>query len=145
MQRKPPAYIGSRDEYKATFTSMLQLLLYLCSDEPDMPEIERPRRTVCGGARPAEVPRVWDIGVRVSQAMRSYRRQGSRDGTSESVGQGSHASPRPHIRSAHWQSFWVGLRTATFPERRPVIHWIPPVPVGMDWKRELPTNIRRVV
>ncbi len=27
-------YVGSRDEYKATFTAMLQLLLYLCSDEP---------------------------------------------------------------------------------------------------------------
>ena len=41
-------YVGSRDEYRATFTAMLQLLLYLCSEEPDMPAIQHPstRRTL---------------------------------------------------------------------------------------------------
>jgi hypothetical protein len=31
-----------------------------------------------------------------------------------------------------------------FPLRKPVMRWIPPLPIGMDWKRELPTNIRVV-
>ena len=35
-------YVGSRDEYRQMFSAMLQLLLYLCCDAPDMPEIEHP-------------------------------------------------------------------------------------------------------
>lgn len=42
-------YVGSREKYHRAFSSMLQLLLYICSDEPDMPEIEPPRGG--GGSR----------------------------------------------------------------------------------------------
>ena len=37
-------YVGRRDEYRQTFSAMIQLLLYICSDEPDMPEIEHPQK-----------------------------------------------------------------------------------------------------
>ena len=37
-------YVGSREDYRKTFSAMLQLVLYLCSDEPDMPEIEHPKK-----------------------------------------------------------------------------------------------------
>ena len=57
---------------------------------------------------------------------------------------GSHASPRPHVRSAHWHTYWTGPRDAVFPLRKPVMRWIPPLPIGMDWKREMPTIIRMV-
>ena len=71
-------YIGSRDEYKATFTAMLQLLLYLCSGEPDMPEIEHPQKriTLSGRVRPPKEPRVWDVGVRISNVIRRCREGG---------------------------------------------------------------------
>ena len=142
-------YVGSREEYRNTFSAMLQLLLYLCSEEPDLPEIEHPRnrRTYSGRVRPPEEPRVWDVGVRISGVIRNYRDQQSdmAKDNSNRTESGSHASPRPHIRSAHWQSYWTGPRAANFPERKPVLRWIPPVPVGMDWKRELPTNVRQVV
>lgn len=65
-------------------------------------------------------------------------------GTAEGAPGATHASPRPHIRSAHWQACWTGPRKAGFPERKPVLRWIPPIPIGMDWKRELPTNVRMV-
>ena len=137
-------YIGTRSEYKRTFSAMLQLLLYLCSEEPDLPEIEHPskRRTLSGGVRPPQEPRVWDVGVRISRLIRGY--QGKQTDTSAGVQGRSHASPRPHIRSAHWQAYWTGPRNASFPERKPVLRWIPPIPIGMDWKKELPTNIRLV-
>ena len=53
MGKRDNRYIGSREEYRKTFSSMLQLLLYLCSEEPDMPQIEHPqkRRTFSGGVR----------------------------------------------------------------------------------------------
>ena len=53
MGKRDNRYIGSREEYRKTFSSMLQLILYLCSEEPDMPQIEHPqkRRTFSGGVR----------------------------------------------------------------------------------------------
>ena len=59
--------------------------------------------------------------------------------------QGAHSSPRPHVRAAHWHTFWVGPRSANFPDRKPIIRWHPPIPIGMDWRRELPTNIHMVL
>ncbi len=140
-------YVGSRDEYKATFSSMLQLLLYLCSDEPDMPEIEHPqkRRTLSGRVRPPAEPRVWDVGVRISNVIRRSRENGVQYQYDENEEPGTHASPRPHVRSAHWHTYWTGPRQAQFPERKPIVKWIPPIPIGMDWKRELPTTVKPVI
>ena len=140
-------YIGSRDEYRQTFTSMLQLLLYLCSDEPDMPEIEHPQKRRCfsGGVRSPEIPRVWDVGVRISTAIRNYRAGEAKHSTTETEYEGHrHASPRPHVRSAHWHTYWTGPREALFPDKKPVMRWIPPLPIGLNGRRELPTNIRMV-
>lgn len=140
----PNRYIGGREEYKATLTVMLQLLLYLCSEEPDLPEIEHPqkRRTLSGRVRPPEEPRVWDVGVRISNIIRRVR-NGEVSHRSANDGEpGSHASPRPHVRSAHWHTYWTGPRDAKFPERKPIVKWIPPIPIGMDWKNELPTNVK---
>ena len=127
---------------------MIQLLLYICSDEPDMPEIEPPqkRKRLSGGVRAPEEPRVWDVGVRISAAIRRFndcpKAVPASNDNSDTVG--SHASPRPHVRSAHWHTYWTGPRDAVFPLRKPVMRWIPPLPIGMDWKGELPTNIRVV-
>jgi len=138
-------YVGSRDEYRQTFSSMLQLLLYICSDEPDMPEIEHPqrRRRLSGGVRAPEAPRVWDVGVRVSAAIRRFNGKAP-VATESGAASSGHASPRPHVRSAHWHTYWTGPRDAVFPLRKPVMRWIPPLPIGMDWKRELPTNIKLI-
>lgn len=132
-------------DYKPAFSSMIQLLLYLCSDEPDMPEIEHPKKRVSfsGGIKVPREPRVWDVGVRISAALRRVKSQAdSSTGTPHDPS--SHSSPRPHIRSAHWHTFWVGPRTESFPMRRPVIRWVPPIPVNVDWKKPLPTTIKNV-
>ena len=45
-------FVSSRDEYRRTFSAMLQLMLYLCSEEPDLPEIEHPHSAAaCGRPR----------------------------------------------------------------------------------------------
>lgn len=141
-------YVGGRDEYRQTFSAMIQLLLYICSDEPDMPEIEHPqkRKRLSGGVRAPEEPRVWDVGVRISAAIRRFNGRPSAAPAAlvDGAAPGSHASPRPHVRSAHWHTYWTGPRDAAFPLRKPVMRWIPPLPIGMDWKGELPTNIRVV-
>ena len=135
-------YVGSRDEYRKTFTAMLQLLLYLCSEEPDIPTIQHPstRRTFSGSIRAPREPQVWDVGIRVSRFIREYTSSSS---STEYRG-GTHSSPRPHIRSAHWHTYWTGPRKEQFPVRKPVVKWIPPIPVGVDWKSDLPTNVKEV-
>ena len=137
-------YVGSRDEYRQTFSSMLELLLYLCSDEPDMPVIEHPqkRRRLSGSVRSPEAPRVWDVGVRISTAIRNYKAGEAKHSWAEAEGEcRGHASPRPHVRSAHWHTYWTGPRNCSFPYRKPIMKWVPPIPIGINWKTELPTNI----
>ena len=112
-------YIGDRDEYRQTFTAMIQLLLYICSEEPDMPEIEHPqkRRRLSGSVRAPKEPRVWDVGVRISAAIRRFNGRPSSTPAAfeDGAASGSHASPRPHVRSAHWHTYWTGPRDAVFP------------------------------
>ena len=39
----------------------------------------------------------------------------------------------------------IGLgRDAAFPSRKPVLRWIPSIPIGIDWKREMPTTIKMI-
>ena len=112
-----------------------------------MPEIEHPqkRRRLSGSIRPPEAPRVWDVGVRISTVIRNYRASEVKRPWVETEGEGhGHASPRPHVRSAHWHTYWTGPREAVFPDKKPVMRWIPPLPIGMNGRRELPTNIRMV-
>jgi len=47
--------------------------------------------------------------------------------------------------SGRHHTFWVGPRSAKFPDRKPIIRWLAPIPIGMDWRRELPTNIHMVL
>ena len=112
-----------------------------------MPPIEHPqkRRSASWRVYPPDEPKVWDVGVRISNVIRGYRHETTLNEQAETTSEQSHASPRPHVRSALWHTYWTGPRDAVFPDRKPVIRWLPPMPIGMDWKRELPTNIRRVV
>ena len=135
-----PRYNATRESMQRCMGSMMQLLLYLCSDEPDMERPVRSARRVSGGYRGPSEPRVWDVGVRVSRTIRSFK---AGEYTASTVGRTQHASPRPHVRSAHWHRYWTGPRTSE--NREMIIHWIPPLPIGMDWKRELPTHVREVL
>ena len=56
---------------------------------------------------------------------------------------GTHASPRLHIRRAHWHSFWVGKKDQ--PDARFVtLKWLPPIPVNVQGVEELTTTVREV-
>ena len=56
---------------------------------------------------------------------------------------GTHASPRPHIRRAHWHSFWIGKKDQ--PDARSVtLKWLPPIPVNVTGVDDLTTTVRDV-
>jgi hypothetical protein len=133
-------------EQAAVLAPMVSLLLYLCSvnsevrdakgtdrqpRNPGMTKTKRGKKMI-----PAQSPTSWEVGYRMGAAIRHAQEQER----SESQG-GGHASPRPHIRRAHFHSFWTGKRDST--ERKIVLKWLPPIAVNVD-DEELPVVIREV-
>jgi len=64
-----------------------------------------------------------------------------------SISHGESKSLVPTPASVHTSSQPTGIHTgqAHSPERKPIVKWIPPIPIGMDWKRELPTTVKPIV
>jgi hypothetical protein len=106
----------------------VSILLYLCSTAAEWAG-ERPRHPVPKRTKrglrlfPPDKPRVWEVGLRLGAALRiAYQAEGA------PAPQETHASPRGHIRRAHWHGFWTGSGEA----RRLDVRWMPPIPVNLD-------------
>jgi hypothetical protein len=97
-------------------------LLYICSEEPD---IERVEGNLPAHARPKKVkkgykffapkkPKIWNVGKKIAHVVSS---------ASLDWKGGSHASPKAHIRRAHWHGYWTGQRNSV--DRKFIYKWIP--------------------
>ena len=127
---------------RATFGPLLSLLLYLCSEEPDIdgrPYRPLPKRTKRGERLfAADKIHAWNVGERFGAALRkAYQEQDASrvDGEPGS----NRARPKAHIRRAHWHTFLSGSKRR---ERR--LKWLPPIAVGVADFDELPTTVREV-
>lgn len=116
---------------------IVSLTLYICSSSADYAGDNKPShpqsvktkkgpRVFC-----ASSPRVWDVGVRLGSALRRAYAE-LKDKEPEST----HASPRPHIRRAHWHTYRVGLGKTDLR-----LKWLPPIPVNVGSYDELPAVI----
>ena len=144
------------DEFRARIlsfaTPLVSLLLYLCSQAAEIgdgkkaPHNPRPKR-VHGVPRffPAEKPTTWNVGMRLGAALR--RAYAAAEAGNDDKG-GTHASPRPHIRRAHWHGFWSGpIEDGPGREtvkRRFELRWLPPISVNVDDVGEMPAVFRTV-
>lgn len=122
----------------------VSLVLYLCSvseirdaggseRQPGKPSPVKTKK----GLRlfPPERQTSWEVGYRIGAALqRAYEKE-----RSAGTGEGTHAGPGPHIRKAHWHSFWTGQKNE--PEaRRLKVKWLPPIPVAVgDGEGLIPT------
>jgi hypothetical protein len=120
---------------------LVSLVLYLCAanadvtrrsraKEPPVTKRSKPNKKEAG----ASVTTHWDVGVRVGAALRASieaRRDEGTDG-------GTHASPRAHVRRAHWHTYWTGPRTAS----TALLKWLSPILVGAE--DELVPTVRDV-
>jgi hypothetical protein len=97
-------------------------------EKPGNPETVKTKK----GLRtfPADSPTSWQVGYRIGAALRRayYAAEPAPAGegaASEKIKERS--SPRPHIRRAHWHSYWTGPRKG---KREAILKWLPPIPVG---------------
>ncbi|HET9322039.1 MAG TPA: hypothetical protein VFO27_19750 [Bryobacteraceae bacterium] len=123
----------------ADLAPLISLLLYLCSTNAEIkgrreglrPTRVKPTHTKAGARFfPPDQPGTWDVGFRLGAAIR--KAQGAE--TRGRPGDGTHASPRAHIRRAHWHSFWTGPKATatTRGDRKLVLKWLPPMAVNVD-------------
>lgn len=105
---------------------LLSLVLYLCSDEPEIendrepktapkrPELTKTKK----GLRlfPPDRCRIWHVGRATGETLR----RASASGQLESKG------VRPHLRRPHWHGFWTGPLNG---ERRFGYKWLPTIMV----------------
>ncbi len=109
------------------YSPFISMLLYLCSEEPDIKDYksgERTKRPRTQKTRkgfklfPAEKVRVWNIGDQVGNSLRACEAEYHRN-----INHCEHKPHKPHIRRAHWHCFWYG----TGEDRKVKCHWLPPI------------------
>ncbi|MBI3654047.1 MAG: hypothetical protein HY231_23700 [Acidobacteria bacterium] len=133
-------------EQAGVLAPLVSLLLYLCSLNSEIRDEKgtdrRPRNPGLTKTRrgkkliPAQSPTIWDVGFRLGAAIRHAHEQERGESAN-----GTHASPRTHVRRAHWHSYWIGKRDST--DRNIILKWLPPIAVNVD-DEELPVVFREV-
>ena len=125
---------------------MVSLLLYLCSANAEIQHAKHSERRV--GERPAakrvkggelrlfppDNANLWRVGYRIGAAIERAREE-ARKGAVGGAAVSGRRSPIPHVRRAHWHTFWTGPRSD--PDRRmPKVQWLPPIFVKGRQKEE---------
>lgn len=113
-------------------TVSLNLLLFVLSAENGAETVYTPPRVSKGQkvGRRTNTETVRMLGAKIGSAIGAAR-CASR-GSSHLVGDRTVA---PHVRRAHWQSFWVGRRKGREDGKfgdGVVVKWIPPIPVNQE-------------
>jgi hypothetical protein len=120
---------------------LVSLVLYLCSIGSDVrdgtgsnrvPMRPEPTKTKRGQRLfPAEKHATWEVGCRIGAALRRAREQEDSESAEKGSGDKVKAGPRPHIRRAHWHSYWLGPRKDR-KKQQILTRWLPPIPVKVD-------------
>ena len=121
-------------------TPLVSLVLYLCSDTADMPQIKPVRHTpkkTRKGLRVFQATNIslYPTGYRIGASLRAAHRPGNEHQPSDEAAGTTKAG---HMRRAHWHSFWTGPRKT--PEKQKlIVKWLPPIPVNLNPDETLPT------
>ena len=118
----------------ALLMPLVSVTLYLCSETVEYvaedrsgyrPGHPRPTRTRQGPRLfPPSRPRVWEVSYRLGEALRRAEREALQPGA-------SYASPRAHIRRAHYHNYWTGPLDQ--PQlRRLRLRWLHPMLVNAE-------------
>lgn len=114
---------------QTVLSEMLQLALYICTDNADVQQQEENKRTY---RKTDKGPikdkyreiRKWETGYYVGAVLR--RNPSFSDNQEKRPHQGG--TKRPHMRRGHWHHFWKGKEG----NRELVLHWVLPIFVRGD-------------
>lgn len=124
--------------YRTVGAFAVNMILYIIADNNDIaPNSEQAfitHRTPHVRDKYSEIRR-WDVGVRVGNTIRAARK--ATPVQDEPKPTGTHASPRPHMRRAHWHHFWTGPKK-DLDARKLVLKWIPPTFVSGEDEEQMP-------
>lgn len=152
MKKRLPANYAAVDDiigkhaelYRTVGAFVVNMILYIIADNNDIaPNSEQSfitHRTPHVRDKYSEI-RKWDVGVRVGNTIRAARK--AAPAQDEPKPTGTHASPRPHMRRAHWHHFWTGPKK-DLDARKLVLRWIPPTFVGGEDEEQAPVVLHSV-
>lgn len=116
---------ANADQMAADIQPFISILLYLCSEEPDIDDAREPgafpanprAKKIKKGWKlfPASKVRYWNVGAVIGERLR------------KELGEVTGRTVSPHIRRAHWHGYWTGPKAG---ERKFTFKWIPPILVG---------------
>lgn len=127
----------------AILAQVMPYLLYLSAENRELdgdissvPAITTTKKGKRLLARAA--PNLMEAGVRVGAAIRAHqeaRPQVNADGEPNG------STVVPHLRKAHWHTFWTGPRNEPANRRR-ILRFLPPIPVNVDRPSDLQAVVR---
>lgn len=115
--------------------------LYLCSEQPDIDQLPATKRYV--SLKPtrkvaAQRITVSRVGFRIGAVLRIHA---ERRATPDIVGVSGN-SVQPHLRRAHWHSYWIG--SEKLGTRTRTLRWLHPILVNASGSDDLPVTARPV-
>jgi hypothetical protein len=134
--KEMPATQQAADERAKELTPevapLLSLLLYLCSDEPDLsqrpPVVQQPKK-IKRGLRyfPPDQETTIDVGMRIGAKVRAALMAPTRPSLDDEHQPTGRRMPY-HVRKPHFHLYWYGKRTAEHRESR--LRWLHPIIVN---------------
>lgn len=120
---------STRDAGKELVKKILALVLYICSEEPDIVDRKEPEykpgyprpKVVKGRLRyfPAKRQHIYDVGQKIGNELRQAKERIISAPTGRTVSD--------HFRRAHWHGYWIGARKEPREgERKFILKWLPP-------------------
>lgn len=121
--------INAASDIANDITPFVSLLLYLCSDEPDLtnrdepnrlPTLVQPVKTKKGNKLfPADKVSIWSVGDSLGEQLRRTKSE------YQQAYKGGHK--KAHLRRGHYKTYWLGARDS---DRKAVARWIAPAIVA---------------
>lgn len=129
---------GEIEPLPESLKPLFHLLLYINSESAD---IFKPiAQKLKPGMASFGPTGVWKAGFRIGNVLRKFKNAVLSEWNEAAAADA--ARHPPYIRRAHWHTYWIGsVKNDT---RHKVARWMPFIPVGLDWERELPVIARPV-
>lgn len=129
--------------FREALGGALSCLMYLCTEKPDIDHHRIPAaKTIHMGNRvrfvPAKQETLVTVGIRLGSLFRKHIDSENQAAQARGISSGNFLPP--HIRRAHWHTYWVGKRS----EPKPELRWLHPILVNAESSDQLTETVHRV-